>query len=128
MKGSMIETPEQMLMRTLELLRQYGEPPDEMKAREIAEWEPDVEELQQNPHMKEIHFAEFDDYILFVSVPKKSTLARMPPGTPKMSWSIHTMPENVAIGAGTAGTVEQGKRFAEIAYRAVYGVEYRGDA
>ena len=124
----MTATPEQMLMTAIEVIRKRAEPPDEAKAREPAEWELDTEEMEKNPHMEQIHFAEFDDYILFVSVAKDSTLRRMPPGTPKMSWSIHTMPGNEAITGGTAATVEQGKRFAEIAYRAMYGIVYRGDA
>ncbi len=128
MEGEMTATPEQMLMTAIEVIRQRAEPPDEAKAREPAEWEPDTDELKKSPHMEQIHFAEFSDYILYVSVAKDSTLKRMPPGTPKMSWSIYTMPEHEAITGGTAATVEQGKRFAEIAYRAMYGVVYRGDA
>lgn len=120
-------TPEQELMIAIGEIRARGEETDDLKSREIADWEPDVDELKKNRHMLEIHYAEMSDYILYVSVPKASTLARMPPGTSRMSWSIHTMPANELVSGGSAESVEQGKKFAEIGYQAIYGA-WRGDA
>lgn len=121
-------TPEQELLNALREIKAHGEVPNEQKAREEAEWELDHDEMNKHRHMQEIYYAEMSEYILYVAVPTASTLAQMPPGTPHMSWSIHTMPANELVSGGSAESVEQAKGFAEIGFKAVYGVIWRGDA
>lgn len=121
-------TPEQELLRAIKVICAHGETANEQKAQEEVEWELDHEEMDKNPHMQEIHYAEMTSYIMYVAVPTLKTLKGMPPGTARMSWSIHTMPQNELISGGSAETVKQGKDFAEIGYRALYGTVWRGDA
>lgn len=123
-----ITRPEVEFLSALEVLKNQGKVPDEMRTREIAEWELDEDELKESPYMAQIHVAEMDDYILYVAVAKAETLKRMPPGTAIMSWSINTMPANEAVIGGSADTVEQAKRFAEIGYQVIYGGSWSGDA
>ena len=124
----MTASPEQMLRKALKVIIERGIENDDRKAHEEPEWELDVKEMRGSPHMESIHYAEMDDYIMYVAVAKDAAVRGLAPGASKRSWSIHTMPENEAITGGSAESVEQGQRFAKIAYQAVYGIIWKGDA
>lgn len=126
--GSDRGTPEQMLMAALNVLKNLGEPFNIIKAREPIEWDTSLTGMQQSPHMERINFAAMSDYVIYAAAAKKSSMKNYPKDIPRISWSINTMPQNEAITGGGADSIEQAMRFGEIAYRAIYGLEYKGDA
>jgi hypothetical protein len=126
--GSGLGTPEQMLMEALKVLKKLGEPFNIIKAREPIEWDTSMTGMDENPQMERINFAPMSNYVIYAAAAKKSAMKKMPKNVPRISWSINRMPENEAVTGGSADTIEQAMRFGEIAYRAIYGVEYKGDA
>lgn len=126
--GSGLGTPEQMLMEALKVLKNLGEPFNVIKGREPIEWDTSMEGMESNPQMERINFAEMGDYAIYAAAAKKSAMKKFPKNVPRISWSINRMPENEAVTGGAAETIEQAMRFGEIAYRAIYGIEYKGDA
>ena len=117
-----------MLMAALNVLKDLGEPFNVIKAREPIEWDTSMTGMQQSPHMELINFAAMSDYVIYAAAAKKSAMKNLPKEVPRISWSINTMPENEAVTGGSAESIEQAMRFGEIAYRAIYGLEYKGDA
>ena len=117
-----------MLMAALKVLKDLGEPFNIVKAREPIEWDTSMTGMQQSPHMEKINFAAMSDYVIYAAAAKPSAMRNVPKDVPRISWSINTMPGNEAVTGGGADSIEQAMRFGEIAYRAIYGLDYKGDA
>lgn len=126
--GTRRRTPEEMLVAALGVLKDLGEPFNIVKAREPIDWDLTTVGMTQNPHMERINFAIVGDYVIYAASAKKSSMDQFPKNVPQVSWSINTMPSNEPITGGAADTLEQAMKFGEIAYRAIYGMEYKGDA
>ncbi|RYF21367.1 MAG: hypothetical protein EOO77_06170 [Oxalobacteraceae bacterium] len=118
-------TPEQMLMAALVVLKDL-EPFNVVRAREPIEWDTSMVGMDENPEMERINFANMPEYVIFASVAKKSAMKGLPKDVPRISWSIYTVDNEVVTGGG-AENVEQAMRFGEIAYRVIYGLDYKGD-
>ena len=115
-------TYEEMLANSVEVLRSLSKKTDVEQADKVLAWFVEDEYLAENPQVEQIVCAEMDHYVMYASVMKDEALADAPPDAPKVSWAIHTMPDNEVITGGPAKDIEQAKRFARIAYQAANGV------
>ena len=122
------ETPQEMLNRTVRELKRRAGVPDLEKAQLVAEWADSPTMRENNPFMEVADVAEVDGYILTAIQVSDEALKAAPKGAPKVSWGLHDVEDFSPLAGGTAESLEQAKRFAQVAYQAAHGVILGGDA
>ncbi len=126
--ASRSETPREMLDRTVRELKRRAGAPDLEKAQLVPTWEDSATMRENNPYMEVADVAEVDDYILTAIEVSEAALKEAPKGAPKVSWGLHNAEDFSPLAGGTAGTIEEAKHFAHVAYQAAHGVIPGGDA
>lgn len=118
-------TSKEMLLDALATLKARGEPPDSIAAGLPIHW--DLAK-QFPPELEDVRIARASNHVIYVASLKKSAMRDRDPWTPRTSWSLHLARDAKSIATGGADNTEQAMRFGEIAYRALLGVDYKGDA
>ena len=117
-------TSKEMLLDALETIKARGDPPDEIAAKLPVRW--DV--AKQFPtELEDVRIARVSNHVIYVASLTKSAMRDRDPWTPRTSWSLYTARDAQSIARGGADDTEQAMRHGEIAYRALLGVDYKGD-
>lgn len=122
------ETPQEMLDRTVRELKRRAGPPDVEKAHLAPRWADSATMRENNPFMEVAEVAEVGGYVLTAIRVSDTALKQAPKGAPKVSWGLHDIEDFSALAGGSAGSVEEARRFAYVAYQAAHGVILGGDA
>lgn len=118
-------TPEQMLMDALNVLKELGVPPDSIAARMPIHWQLEV---VTPPELEDARIGHGVNHVIYVASLTPAAMVGRDPWTRRTMWSLFTARDKKLIVTGGAEDAEQAMRYGEIAYRALLGVPYTGDA
>ena len=120
-------TAEAMTM-ILQGLKEMATSVDHAAAMIKPEWKIAKDEMDENPHMELILYADVDDIRLYAVSVTDEAMLTVPPDAPKVCWSIQLLDQPAANIGSAAADIEQAKHFATLAYQAAKGVVTAGSA
>ena len=118
---------EAMVVVLQRLKEKAGTRVDHAAAMIEPEWQEATDEMEENPHMELILYADLGDFRIYAVTVTDEALLTVPPDAPKISWCLMWPDDDEAIGGGAAD-IEQAKHFATLAYKAACGVITGGSA
>jgi hypothetical protein len=114
-------TPEAVLAEVLRELKAEAVGVNETAALIKPQWKRNAAALE-DPQVADALCADMGSYLLHVVTATDEAVQEEPKGTAKFSWWIDDFSEDDFLGGGPADSVEQGKRFALLAYHATQGI------
>jgi hypothetical protein len=126
-RKSVLNDAEAMVVVLQRLKEKAGPTVDYAAAMIEPEWQVATDEMEENPHMELILYADLGDFRIYAVTVTDEHMLTVPSHVPKISWCLMWPDDDENIGGGAAD-IEQAKHFATLAYQAACGVITSGSA
>ena len=122
-----LNNAEAMVAVLQRLKEKAGTRVDQAAAMIEPEWQEATDDMEENPHMELILYADLGDFRIYAVSVTEEHMLTVPPNVPKISWCLMWPDDDETIGT-SAADIEQAKHFATLGYQAACGVITSGSA